>query len=134
MFWTLEIPFKTGFTLFTLTANGFLPGGIGTTIRHDKQHTSHKITHNPQTKHITQNYTNNKGHTTHNEYNANTITTTINKKYAYYTLNSALTFHHDLPFTPLHYTYVQFTSSASHEIRLFVWKPQSHYCLRKSSH
>jgi hypothetical protein len=28
-------------------------------------------------KHSTQNYTYNKGHTTHNEYNANTITTTI---------------------------------------------------------
>jgi hypothetical protein len=28
-------------------------------------------------KHSTQNYTNNKGHTTHNECNANTITTTI---------------------------------------------------------
>jgi hypothetical protein len=43
-----------------------------TTIRHNTQ-----ITHNAQTKHSTQNYTNNKGHTTHNEYNANTITTTI---------------------------------------------------------
>jgi hypothetical protein len=31
---------------FPLTANGFLPGGSGTTI-----------THNSQTKHITQNYT-----------------------------------------------------------------------------
>jgi hypothetical protein len=41
--------------------------------------TTHKITHHTQTKHSTQNYTNNKGHTTHNEYNANTITTTINK-------------------------------------------------------
>jgi hypothetical protein len=52
------------------------------------QHTTHKITHHGQTKHSTQNYTNNKGHTTHNEYNANAITTTtttiiyinINKK------------------------------------------------------
>jgi hypothetical protein len=39
--------------------------------------TSHKITHRGQTKHSTQNYTNNKGHTTHNKYDANTITTTI---------------------------------------------------------
>jgi hypothetical protein len=53
--------------LFILTANGFLPGGSGTTIRH-----------NTQITHITQNYTNNKGHTTHNEYNANTITTATN--------------------------------------------------------
>jgi hypothetical protein len=63
--------------LFILTANGFLPGDSGTTIRHNTQHTSHKITHHAQTKHITQNYTDNKGHSTHNEYNANTITTTI---------------------------------------------------------
>jgi ABC-type nickel/cobalt efflux system permease component RcnA len=34
------------------------------------QHTSHKITHQAQTKHSTQNYTHNKGHTTHNECNA----------------------------------------------------------------
>jgi hypothetical protein len=58
--------------LFILTANGFLPGGSGTTIRHNTQ-----ITHHTQTKHSTQNYTINKGHTTHNEYNANTVTTTI---------------------------------------------------------
>jgi hypothetical protein len=52
-----------------LTANGFLPGGSGTTVRHNTQ-----ITHHTQTKHSTQSYTNNKGHTTHNEHNANTIT------------------------------------------------------------
>jgi hypothetical protein len=63
--------------LFILITNGVLPCGNGTTIRHNT-----KITH------ITQNNTphsnktqhtklqNNKGHTTHNEYNANTITTT----------------------------------------------------------
>jgi hypothetical protein len=63
--------------LFTLTANGVLPGGSGTTIRHNIQITHNtQITHHPQTKHITQNYTNNEGHTTHDEYNANTITTT----------------------------------------------------------
>jgi hypothetical protein len=68
-------------SLFTLTANGFLPGGSGTTIRHNTpSNTSHKLTHHPQTEHITQNYTNNEGQTTHNEYNANTITTTIDKK------------------------------------------------------
>jgi hypothetical protein len=61
------------FYLFTFTANGFLTGGSGTTIRHNTQ-----ITHHPQTKHITQNYTNNEGHTTHSEYTANTITTAIN--------------------------------------------------------
>jgi hypothetical protein len=43
--------------LFILTAKGVSPGGSGTTIRN-----------NTQTKHSTQNYTNNKGHTTHNEY------------------------------------------------------------------
>jgi hypothetical protein len=43
-----------------------------------KYHTSHKITYHPQTKQITQNYTNNEGHTTHKEYSANTITTTTN--------------------------------------------------------
>jgi hypothetical protein len=36
-------------------------------------HTSHKITHHTQTKHSTQNYTSNKGHTIQNEYNANMI-------------------------------------------------------------
>jgi hypothetical protein len=30
--------------LFILTANGVLPGEIDTTIRHNTQHTSHKIT------------------------------------------------------------------------------------------
>jgi hypothetical protein len=59
------------------TANGFIPGGSDTTIRHNTQHTSHKITHHAQTKHSTQNYTNSKGHTTHIEYNANTIPTTV---------------------------------------------------------
>jgi hypothetical protein len=42
-----------------------------------QQHTNN--THHPQTKHIIQNYTHNEGHTTHNEYDANTITTTIIK-------------------------------------------------------
>jgi hypothetical protein len=51
--------------LLILTANGFLPGGSGTTIRR-----------NTQLTYITQNYTNSKGHTTQNEYNANTVTTT----------------------------------------------------------
>jgi hypothetical protein len=38
--------------------------GSGTTIRDNTQmHTSHKLTHHTQTKHRTQNYTNNKGHT-----------------------------------------------------------------------
>jgi hypothetical protein len=37
------------------------------------QHTNNT----PRSKHSTQNYTNNKGHTTHNAYTANTITTTI---------------------------------------------------------
>jgi hypothetical protein len=65
--------------LFILTENGFLPGSSGTTIRHNTQITH--ITHNntPHSiKHSTQNYTNNKEHTTHNAYNANTITTTKN--------------------------------------------------------
>jgi hypothetical protein len=58
--------------LFILTADECLPGGSGTTIRQNTQ-----ITHHAQTKHSIQNYTNNKGHTTHNEYNVNTITTTM---------------------------------------------------------
>jgi hypothetical protein len=62
--------------LFFLTENGFLPGGSGTTIKHNTQ-ISQKITYHAQTKHSTQNYTNNKGHTQHDEYHANTITTTI---------------------------------------------------------
>jgi hypothetical protein len=37
---------------------GSLPGGSDTTIRHN----THKITHQAQTKHSTQSYTNNKGH------------------------------------------------------------------------
>jgi hypothetical protein len=44
----------------------------------DTNNAHHKITHHAQTKHSIQNYTNNKGHTIHNEYNANTITTTTN--------------------------------------------------------
>jgi hypothetical protein len=60
--------------LFNLTANGFLPGGIGSTIRQKTQvHVSHKITHHAQTKHSIQSYTNNKGHIAHNEYNAKKI-------------------------------------------------------------
>lgn len=55
--------------LFILTANGRLSGGSGTTIRHDTQ-----ITRHAQTKYSAQPYTSNKGHTTQNEYNANTIT------------------------------------------------------------
>jgi hypothetical protein len=50
--------------LFILTANGVLPSGSGTTIGHNTR-ISHKITHHTQAKHGTQNYTNNKGHTTH---------------------------------------------------------------------
>jgi hypothetical protein len=70
------------FILFIfLIANGFLPGGSGTTIRHIAQIT-HIAQNNtpPSNKHVTQNYKNNEGHTTHNEYNANTIITRINKK------------------------------------------------------
>jgi hypothetical protein len=45
------------------TANGFLPGGSRTRVRHNAQiHT----------------YTENEGHTMHNEYSANTITKTTN--------------------------------------------------------
>jgi hypothetical protein len=47
------------------TANGSLPGSSGTTIRHNTQI---HISHNAQTKHGTQSYTNNKGHIIHNEY------------------------------------------------------------------
>jgi hypothetical protein len=57
--------------LFIITANGFLPVGSGTTVRHNTNNT-----HHTQTKHSTQNYTNNKGHTTHNAYSANTVIAT----------------------------------------------------------
>jgi hypothetical protein len=43
-------------------------GGSGTTIIHNTP-----ITHRAQTENSIQISTNNKGHTTHNEYNANTI-------------------------------------------------------------
>jgi hypothetical protein len=73
-----------GFTIFTflllfiLTASGFSSGCSGTTIRHNTQITHITQNNTPDsTKHSTQNYTNNKGHATYNEYNANTITTTI---------------------------------------------------------
>jgi hypothetical protein len=66
---------RWGIIYLLVTTNGVLPGGSGTTIWDNTQ-----ISYIPQTKHITQNYTNNEGHTTHNEYNANTITTIIDKK------------------------------------------------------
>jgi hypothetical protein len=50
------------------------------------------MTHHAQTKHCTQNYTHNKGNTTHNEYNENTttnaitITTTTTMKIKYHGL------------------------------------------------
>jgi hypothetical protein len=56
--------------LFKWTANGFLPRGSGTTLRHNTQHIPKKITHHAQTNHSTQKCANNKGHTTHNEYKA----------------------------------------------------------------
>jgi hypothetical protein len=59
-----------------LTANKVFPCGSRTTIRHNTNKTSQKITHHSQTKHNIQNYSHNKGHTIHNEYNTNTITTT----------------------------------------------------------
>jgi hypothetical protein len=44
--------------IINCTANGFLPGGSGTTIRHSiKIHISHKISHHAQTKHSTQSTT-----------------------------------------------------------------------------
>jgi hypothetical protein len=59
--------------LFNWTANGFLPGGKGATIRHDihKYNTiqTHKISYHAQTKQSTQSYTNNKGNITYTEYN-----------------------------------------------------------------
>jgi hypothetical protein len=61
--------------VFILNANGFLLGGSGTTIRHNTQITHITQNNTPHSnKHITQNYTNNKGHTTHTECNANTVT------------------------------------------------------------
>jgi hypothetical protein len=64
--------------LFILTANWFLPGGSGTTIRHNTQNSTPRPYKSQHTK------LNNKGHAVHNEYNAiqlktitNTITATI---------------------------------------------------------
>jgi hypothetical protein len=51
--------------LFILTADGFLPGGSGNTMRHNKQITH--ITQNNTT--IKRNTAHNKGHTTQNEDN-----------------------------------------------------------------
>jgi ABC-type transport system involved in multi-copper enzyme maturation permease subunit len=64
--------------LFILTGNGILPGGSGITMRHNTQITHITQNNTPRSNEIqhTQNYTHNKGHTTHHEYNANTITTT----------------------------------------------------------
>jgi hypothetical protein len=43
-------------------------------MRHNTQiHISHRISLHAQTKHNTQSYTNNKGHTTHSEYNTKTV-------------------------------------------------------------
>jgi hypothetical protein len=53
-------------------------------IQHTKIHISHKITHHAQTRHSTQSYTNNKGHITHNEYNAKKVkATSIPASYSY---------------------------------------------------
>jgi hypothetical protein len=47
--------------IIIMTANGALPGGSITTIRHSTQlHISLRISHYAQTKHSTQSYTNNK--------------------------------------------------------------------------
>jgi hypothetical protein len=49
---------------------GFLPGGSGTTVRHN----THKyISHCAQNKHSSQSCTNNKGHITHNDYNTKKV-------------------------------------------------------------
>jgi hypothetical protein len=65
-----ELAFRGIFFLIS-TANVFLPGGCGTTIRHNTQiYISHKITHHAQTMHSTISYTNNNEHVTQNEQNA----------------------------------------------------------------
>jgi amino acid transporter len=56
-----------------LTENRFLHNVSGTTIRHYTQITHITQNNIPRSKkHSTRNYTNNKEHTRHNEYNANT--------------------------------------------------------------
>jgi hypothetical protein len=50
--------------LFNETANGFLPGGTDTTIRHNTQITHITQNNTPHSKHSTRNYTSSKGHTT----------------------------------------------------------------------
>jgi hypothetical protein len=72
----MQLQFILLLFLFILTANGFLPGGSGTTIRHNTQ-----ITHITQITHHTQTDTAHKTTQTIKDtlhtMNANTITTTI---------------------------------------------------------
>jgi hypothetical protein len=74
-------------------------------------------THHAESKHCTQNSTNNKGHYTHNEFNANTIKIYYNSYaikniiHAILSRTVSLAFPHDLLFIPLCYTYLTLTSS-----------------------
>jgi hypothetical protein len=66
--------------IIILTANGFSPGGSGTTIRHITQITYITQNNNDQTKHSTQNYT----HSKHRTQNENTIITTTHNRIPLY--------------------------------------------------
>jgi hypothetical protein len=70
--WTLIVPVIFEPPCIFKLQMGFYPLAV---YYNKTQHTNN--THHTN-KHSTQNYTNNKGHTTHNECNTNTITTTIN--------------------------------------------------------
>jgi hypothetical protein len=79
---------------------GVCPVAVYCNKTHHANNTPHKITHHAQSKHSTQNYTNNKGHTTHNDYNVIQLQLQqiqlqlqlykliLIPKYAYCTLNS----------------------------------------------
>jgi hypothetical protein len=60
--------------LFIWTANGFVPGGSGTTVRHNTQNNT------PHSKHNTQNYKKRKGHILNT---TNTITIQIQLQIQY---------------------------------------------------
>jgi hypothetical protein len=65
-----EPPFRGNSYYYYLSVNGFLPGDSGNTIRHNKQHTTHKKNTTIK-RNSTHNYTHNKGDATQNENNHN---------------------------------------------------------------
>jgi hypothetical protein len=69
--------FLTIFSILLLfNCKWFLPGGSGTTIRHNTQITHITQNNTPRSNKTQHAKRHKQGHTTHNEYNANTITST----------------------------------------------------------